>query len=95
MARIDGFTEEVRSLVKDSLRIADAWSGLKAEYDAFVTNLGATPVKQDVLNGVFGLDKQGLPVVTEAQFIAGITAQQALVDALHVPATAAKLYRLK
>ncbi len=88
MARVAGFIENVRSAITESLRIADAWSALKYEYDAFTTN--GVSITQADLDNVFGAG-----VVSVAQFNAALVAQQGLVDALHVPATAAKLYRLK
>ena len=88
MARLSGFLENVRTVVTDSIRTADQWSSLKYEYDSFATN--GVAITQTDLDAVFGVG-----TVTVAQFNQALAAQQALVDALHVPATAAKLYRLR
>ena len=88
MARLSGFLENVRTIVTDSIRVADQWSSLKYEYDAFTLN--GVVITQADLDAVFGAG-----TVTVVQFNQALAAQQGLVDALHVPATASKLYRLR
>jgi hypothetical protein len=88
MARTQGFIQDTQTLISNTLQFADAWSALQQEYAAMQTN-GIQIVQAD-LDAVFGAN-----ALTPAQYQAALVAQQALVDSIHVQATAAKLYRLK
>lgn len=54
-----------------------------------MTTNGALPTQADV-DAVFGTG-----VLTLAQYNQALNSMQAVVDNIHVPATAAKLYRVK
>ena len=82
--RLAGFINDCQTLITNELQFADAWSALKAEYDTFATN-GITITDADV-------EALG---VNAAQFGQALQAMQSVVDYIHVPATAAKLYRVK
>lgn len=88
MARLNGFIQDVQTIITQQLEFADAWSALQQEYNAMQTN--GVVIAQTDLDAVFGAG-----VVTVAQWNAALVAQQSVVDNIHVAATAAKLYRLK
>jgi hypothetical protein len=79
-----GFVNDCQTQITETLRIADAWSALKAEFDTFASN-GVAITDADVAH--LG--------VTAAQFNSALGAQQEVVDYLHVATRAAKLYRVK
>jgi hypothetical protein len=82
--RLAGFINDCQTLITNELQFADAWEALKQEYTAFGTN-GITITDADVAD--LG--------VTAAQFLAALAAMHSVVDFIHVPATAAKLYRVR
>ena len=86
--RMTGFIADCQTQITQILNTADAWSALQQEYAAMTTN-GTLPTQADV-DAVFGVG-----VITLAQFNAALTAQQSVIDNIHVPATAAKLYRVR
>ena len=86
--RIQGFIGDTQTQITQILQFADAWSALQQEYNAMTTN-NALPTQADV-DAVFGTG-----VLTLAQYNAALSAMQAVVDNIHVAATAAKLYRVK
>jgi hypothetical protein len=83
-----GFIADVQTQITETLKVADAWSALQQEYAAMTTN-GTLPTQPDI-DAVFGAG-----ALTLAQFNAALVAQQALIDSIHAPATAAKLYRVR
>jgi hypothetical protein len=85
---MQGFISDAQTQITETLRIADAWAALKEEYAAMTTN-GTLPTQPDI-DAVFGAG-----VLTLAQFNAALAAQQAVIDSIHVAATAAKLYRVR
>ena|SRR5687767_10181860 len=90
-----GFIADCVTQIGEMLRIADAWSALKAEFDTFTANNVA--ITQEQLNTIFGTDGGDPPVpnVTVPQFNAALGAQQEVVDHVHVATRAAKLYRVR
>jgi hypothetical protein len=88
MPRTQNFIRDCQTQVTELLKVADAWAALKEEYAAMTTN-NALPTQPDI-DAVFGAG-----ALTLAQFNQALAAQQAVVDNIHVPTTAAKLYRMR
>lgn len=84
MPRLHNFIYECQSSITNYLALTDNWAALQQEFATFSTN-GITIQDADVAD-------TGL---TAAQFMAGLTAMQQVVDYAHVLARAAALYRLK
>lgn len=79
-----GFINDAQTLITNTLQFADAWGALQQEFSTFATN-GITITDADVV--ALG--------VTAAQFNQALAAQQEVVDHIHVPTRAAKLYRVR
>ncbi len=79
-----GFITSAQTVITQVLQFSDVWSALQQEYSTFTAN-GITTTDADVQN--LG--------VTAAQFNAALSAQQEVVDYIHVATRAAKLYRVK
>jgi hypothetical protein len=87
MSRKTGFITDCQTLITEELRFADAWEALKQEYAAMQTN-GITITLADV--------QQVIPDITDiAHFNAALSAMQEVVDYVHTPVRAAKLYRVR
>jgi len=82
--RLPGFIADAQTAITNELQFADAWSGLKTEYDAMVAN-GVVITDADV--AALG--------VTAAQFLQALLAMQEVVDYIHVATRAQKLYRVR
>lgn len=87
MARKDGFIKDCQTLITNELQFADAWEGLKQEFLAMQAN-SVNITQQD-------LDAAGMTGITPQQFQDALTTMQTVVDFIHTPATAAKLYRIR
>ena len=88
MPRLQQFVYDCQTQITETLKVADAWSALKAEYDAMTTN-GVLPTQTEI-DAVFGAG-----VITLAQFNAALGGQQEVITYIHDPIRAAKLYRVR
>jgi methionine synthase II (cobalamin-independent) len=82
--RLPGFIRDCQSLITNELQFADAWEALKQEYAAMQAN-GIQITDADLTE--IGVNTQ--------QFLAALAAMQEVVDYVHTPVRAAKLYRVR
>jgi hypothetical protein len=85
MAKVrPSFLTDAQNVINAQLQFADSWSALQQEFSTWAAN-GIVLTDQDVIS--FGMTAQ--------EFLAVLGAQQEVVDYIHVPTRAAKMYKLK